>query len=127
MKNYWIFQYTTNIYKNVIEDFKNENIDKWEVTKHKNNIKIGDIAIIYIGGNKGKYIIGIVEVLSEIFYLKEKDRDYVKIKIIENWSTTPISYTKAKKEIPNILIGISGTNFRATEEQYIKVKELVLY
>ena len=48
MKNYWIFQYTTNIYKNVIEDFKNENIDKWEVTKHKNNIKIGDIAIIYI-------------------------------------------------------------------------------
>lgn len=125
MKNYWIFQYTTNIYKNVIEDFKNGYIDKWEVTKHKKNIKIGDIAIIYIGGNKGKYIIGVAEIISKIFYLEEKERDYVNIKIIENWSKTPISYIRAKKEVPGILIGISGTNFRASKEQYIKIKELI--
>ncbi|WP_291256134.1 EVE domain-containing protein [Fusobacterium sp.] len=125
MINYWIFQYTTNIYKNVIEDFKNETIDKWEVTKHKKNIKIGDKAIIYIGGNKGKIILGVVEVVSNLFFIEEKNRDYVKIKIIENWCNNPISFSIAKKEIPDILIGISGTNFRANEEQYIKLKELV--
>ena len=125
MKNYWIFQYTTDIYKNVIEDFKNEVIDKWEVTKHKKNIKIGDHAIIYIGGNKGKYILGTVEIVSELFFIKEKNRDYIKIKIIENWSNNPIPFSLAKKEIPNLLIGISGTNFKANEEQYLKLKELV--
>ncbi|MBM6876365.1 EVE domain-containing protein, partial [Fusobacterium mortiferum] len=118
-------QYTTDIYKNVIEDFRNGIIDKWEVTKHKKNIKMGDIAIIYVGGNKGKYILGIAEITSEIFFIEEKKRDYVKIKIVENWSDTPIPFSLVKKEIPDILIGISGTNFRANEKQYKKLRELV--
>lgn len=125
MRKFWVFQYTTDIYKNVIEDFRNGIIDKWEVTKHKKNIKMGDIAIIYVGGNRGKYILGIAEIISEIFFIEEKERDYVKIKIVENWSDTPIPFSLAKKEIPDILIGISGTNFRASEKQYTKLKELV--
>lgn len=125
MRKFWVFQYTTDIYKNVIEDFRNGIIDKWEVTKHKKNIKMGDIAIIYVGGNRGKYILGIAEIISEIFFIEEKERDYVKIKIVENWSDTPIPFSLAKKEVPDILIGISGTNFRASEKQYTKLKELV--
>lgn len=125
MRKFWVFQYTTDIYKNVIEDFRNGIIDKWEVTKHKKNIKMGDIAIIYVGGNKGKYILGIAEITSEIFFIEEKKRDYVKIKIVENWSDTPIPFSLVKKEIPDILIGISGTNFRANEKQYKKLRELV--
>lgn len=125
MRKFWVFQYTTDIYKNVIEDFRNGIIDKWEVTKHKKNIKMGDIAIIYVGGNKGKYILGIAEITSEIFFIEEKKRDYVKIKIVENWSYTPIPFSLVKKEIPDILIGISGTNFRANEKQYKKLRELV--
>ena len=125
MRKFWVFQYTTDIYKNVIEDFRNGIIDKWEVTKHKKNIKMGDIAIIYVGGNKGKYILGIAEITSEIFFIEEKKRDYVKIKIVENWSDTHIPFSLVKKEIPDILIGISGTNFRANEKQYKKLRELV--
>ena len=125
MRKFWVFQYTTDIYKNVIEDFRNGIIDKWEVTKHKKNIKMGDIAIIYVGGNKGKYILGIAEITSEIFFIEEKKRDYVKIKIFENRSDTPIPFSLVKKEIPDILIGISGTNFRANEKQYKKLRELV--
>lgn len=125
MRKFWVFQYTTDIYKNVIEDFRSGIIDKWEVTKHKKNIKMGDIAIIYVGGNKGKYILGIAEITSEIFFIEEKKRNYVKIKIVENWSDTPISFSLVKKEIPDILIGISGTNFRANEKQYKKLRELV--
>lgn len=123
--NYWIFQYTTDIYKNVISDFSNEIIDKWEVTKHKKNIKIGDKAIIYIGGNKGKFIIGVVEITSNLFFIEEKQREYVKVKIVENWNKNPISYQIAKKNIPDLLIGISGTNFRANEEQYLNLKKLI--
>lgn len=123
--NYWIFQYTTNIYKNVIEDFKNETINMWEVTKHKKKIKKGDRAVIYIGGDKGKAVYGLAELTSEIYHIPEKERDYIDIKIIENWSETPVPYHLAKKEIPDLLIGISGTNFRADEGQYKKLKELL--
>jgi len=124
--NYWIFQYTTNIYKDVIKDFKNETINMWEVTKHKKKIKKGDRAIIYIGGSKGKSVYGLAELTSEIYHIPEKERDYIDIKIIENWSESPVPYHLAKKEIPDLLIGISGTNFKASEEQFYKLKGLLL-
>jgi len=123
--NYWIFQYTTNIYKNVIQDFKNETIYLWEVTKHKNNIKKGDKAIIYIGGSKAKAIYGLAELTSSIYHLPEKGKDYINIKIIENWSESPIPYKLLKKEMPDLLVGISGTNFRSSKEQYKKLKKFL--
>lgn len=125
MKNYWIFQYTTTIYKNVVDDFKNEKIKMWEVTKHKKKIKKGDIAIIYIGGEKAKAIYGIVELTSDIYHIDEKKRDFININILENWSETPIPFHKIKKLVPDILIGISGTNFKASEQQLKKLKELL--
>jgi len=123
--NYWIFQYTTNVYKNVIEDFKNETIKIWEVNKHKAKIKKGDIAVIYAGGDKGKIVCGVAELASEIYHIPEKRKDYIDIKIIEHWVDSNITLHKAKKEIPDLLIGISGTNFRCSEEQYNKLKELL--
>lgn len=125
MKNYWVFQYTTNIYKTVIEDFKNEKIKMWEVTKHKKNIKKGDIAIIYIGGSKAKAVYGIVKLISDIYYIEEKQRNFIDISIVENWSDNPIPFHKIKKLAPDILIGISGTNFKSSEQQLNKLKELL--
>lgn len=125
MKNYWIFQYTTNIYKNVVDDFKNEKIKIWEVTKHKKKIKKGDIAIIYIGGEKAKAIYGVVELTSDIYHICQKNRDFIDINILENWSDRPISFHKIKKLAPDIIVGISGTNFKSSEQQLKKLKELL--
>ena len=123
--NYWIFQYTTKVYKNAIEDFKNEVIKTWEVNKHKRNIKKGDMAIIYIGGGKGKGVYGVAKLTSEIYYNPEKQKNYIDINIIENWSENPISFYRAKEKIPDLLIGISGTNFRSDNIQYNKLKKLL--
>ena len=108
----------------MIEDFKSRKIIQWEVNKHKDKIKIGDLAIIYIGGKNAKAIYGVAKITSDLYLIQEKNKHYVRIKIVEDWSDSPISLYKAKEMIPNLSIGICGTNFKASEEQYKKLKEL---
>ena len=119
--NYWVFQYTTTVYKTVIEDFKSRKIIQWEVNKHKDKIKIGDLAIIYIGGKNAKAIYGIARITSDLYLIQEKNKHYVKIEIVEDWSDSPISLSTAKKEIPTLKIGICGTNFSSNEDEYHKL------
>jgi hypothetical protein len=123
--NYWIFQYTTTVYKNAVEDFKNNKITQWEVNKHKEKIKKGDIVIIYIGGVGAKAIYGTAKIISDLIWNDSKQKYYVNIEKHEDWSLKPVSRLLAKEEIPDLLIGICGTNFKANEEQYLKLKELL--
>lgn len=124
--NCWIFQYTTRIYKNVLLDFKNNKINVWEVTKHINNIKNGDIAIIYIGGHGAKAIYGLMNIISDVFFDEKKMKYYVRVSTMENWSNIPILYSQAKLLIPEMFLGIMGTNFRSNHNQLSILKNYVL-
>jgi len=123
--NYWIFQYTTTVYKKAVEDFKNNKIKQWEVNKHKDKIKKGDIAIIYIGGTGAMAVYGTVKITSDLFWIDSKQKHYIDIEKIEDWSLNPISRISAKEKIPDLLISICGTNFKSNESQYRKLKELL--
>lgn len=123
--NYWIFQYTTTVYKTVVEDFKNNKITQWEVNKHKEKIKKGDIAIIYIGGIGAMAIYGTAKITSNLIWIDSKQKHYINIEKHEDWSYRPISRFLAKDKIPDLLISICGTNFKANKEQYFKLKELL--
>ena len=122
--NYWVFQYTTTIYKEVITDFSEEKLEKWQVIKHIKKIKKGDKAIIYIGGKNAKAVYGVVKLESEVYFDENKERHYVDIKIVENWSLNPLKYAFLRRNIPSLSIGISGTNFKANETEYKKLLEL---
>lgn len=124
--NYWIFQYTTTVYKTAVEDFKNNKIIQWEVNTHKSNIKKGDKAIIYIGGQGAMAIYGTADIISDLFWIESKKKYYIDIKKNEDWSDNPIPRIYAKQKIPDLLIGICGTNFKASLEQYNQLKELLL-
>lgn len=65
--NYWIFQYTTTIYKNVIRNLDSGKLRRWKVTKHRKNIKVGDRVILYIGGTDAKFIYGTARISTELF------------------------------------------------------------
>ncbi|MGL4403478.1 MAG: EVE domain-containing protein [Fusobacteriaceae bacterium] len=121
--NYWIFQYTTNVYKNVIKDLETGKITRWEVTKHRTNIKIRDIILLYIGGAGAKYIYGLAEVASEPDFI-EDGRVFSNIKIFKRFEKK-LGFREIKKEIPKLKIGISGTNFSCSKEEYIKIKTLL--
>ena len=119
--NYWIFQYTTTIYKNVIKDLDSGKLKRWEVTKHRKNIKVGDKVILYIGGEGAKFIYGTAKISSEIFQI-EDGRYFIALEEIERLPEK-VSLHRAKKDIPTLKIGISGTNFSCSEEEYTKIKE----
>lgn len=122
--NYWIFQYTTTIYKDVIKDLDLGKLRRWEVTKHKKNIKIGDRVILYIGGEGAKFIYGTAKISTEIFQI-EDGRYFIGLEEIERL-LEEIGLQRAKKEIPTLKIGISGTNFSCSEEEYEKVISLII-
>lgn len=121
--NYWIFQYTTNIYRNVIKDLDTGKVTRWEVTKHKTNIRIGDIVVLYIGGTSAKYIYGLAEVTSEPNFI-EDGRVFSNIKVFKKFEKI-LGFREIKKEIPKLKIGISGTNFSCNEDEYLKIKTLL--
>ena len=130
--NYWIFQGNPSIY-NVVEALNDGLLNTWNIKAHEDKIKIGDRIILWITGNSaGCYALG--EVTSDIYEgvdSEEQNRYYldkskntsakrVKIKVAKNLVDNPITKKEIEKvpELKDLKVGLQGTNFTATKEEY---------
>lgn len=137
--NYWIFQVNPKVY-NIQMALKNGVLKALPVISHKTRIKKGDRVIIWVVGNAaGCYALGEVmcNVRSIVPTAMEKalhfDQTYlekyessVQLKILYNLWDKPI--TKAmlySKAFEKFNVGLAGTNFRATKEQYFALENVV--
>ena len=135
--NYWVFQGNPNVF-----DFetaiKNNLLEDWTITAHKDKIKIGDKIILWISGKKsGCY--SLAEITSEPHIIsnskdshlwKTEDKNPLKagIKISHNLIDNPISLEEIRnnKDLADLKIGNQGTNFKATKKEYKTILELAL-
>ncbi len=130
--NYWIFQGNPKIY-NVVEALNDNLLSTWNIKAHADKVKIGDRFILWLtGNNPGCYALG--EVTSDIYESvdsEEQNKYYidnskntsakrVKIKINKNLVNNPITKKEIEKvpELKNMNVGLQGTNFTATKEEY---------
>ncbi len=135
---YWVFQGNPKIY-DVPQALKAEVLKSWTVKAHKESIKSGDKFILWLtGDNSGVYALG--EVVSEPMDLKEEPEELsfyrdqihqdnatrVEIRITHNLVNSPITKEKIQntRELANLKVGMQGTNFKATEAEYLKILEL---
>ncbi|MDG4950944.1 EVE domain-containing protein [Weeksellaceae bacterium KMM 9724] len=134
--NYWVFQGNPRIF-DIEKALKDEILTDWTVSAHKDKIKAGDKVILWITGNKPG-IYALAEVTSEAslkstttddHLWKEEDRNELKagIKITHNLVENPISKDETEniEELTDLKVGLQGTNFSATEEQYEEILNLI--
>lgn len=133
--NYWIFQGNPKAF-DFEKGLKENLIDNWTVTTHKEKIKIGDKVIIWITGkNAGCY--ALAEVTHDPMVIKKSKDDHlwnnepkeslkVGIKITHNLIDRPILNKNINdlKEFLNLKAGNQGTNFTLKETEYLKFLEL---
>ena len=134
---YWVFQGNPKDY-DVVSALKDNELKTWSVKRHKDSIKKGDKVILWIVGSKsGCYALCTVssdiyigtDDEREIKYYTEKSKniqhDRVELSIDINLTNNPV----LKEELLNLPEfadfkgGNQGTNFTATKEQYMKIKE----
>jgi predicted RNA-binding protein with PUA-like domain len=133
--NFWIFQGNPKVF-----DFetalREEILTDWTVSAHKDKIKVGDKVILWITGEQaGCY--ALAEVTSEPHQKTTSPDDHLwkgenkstlkaDIKINYNLVDNPILIEKIsfKEELHNLKIGNQGTNFSATEEEYLAILDL---
>ncbi len=134
--SYWIFQGNPNIF-----DFetaiRNNLLEDWTVSAHKDKIKVGDKIILWITGkNAGCY--ALAEVTSEpkitnnsrdAHLWKSEDKNTLKagIRICHNLINTPLLW-KGIKNTPGLesfKVGNQGTNFSATKNEYRIIENLI--
>ncbi|MCH7558130.1 MAG: EVE domain-containing protein [Planctomycetes bacterium] len=134
---YWVFQCNPKDY-DVVSALKDNELKFWSVKRHKGSIKKGDKVIFWvIGSNSGCYALCTVE--SDVYthtdneremkYYTEKSKniqyDRVELSIDINLANNQV----LKEELLNLPEfadfkgGNQGTNFTATKEQYMKIKE----
>lgn len=136
--NYWIFQGNPKVY-DVISAITNNALDSWTINAHRDEIKIKDKVILWVtGDNPGCY--ALCEVTSAVYegIDTEQEMKYytepganektsrVKIKITHNLSHNPITKDKINsiEELSDLKVGNQGTNFSATEEEYLTILEM---
>ncbi len=133
--NYWIFQGNPNTF-DFETAFKNDLIDSWTVSAHKDKIKPDDKVIIWITGkNAGCY--ALAEITSSPHELSEERDSHLWKKEDTNSLKAGIRFThklfnnpllsaqlKSQKALENLNVGLQGTNFKATKEQYQKILEM---
>ena len=134
--NYWIFQGNPNAF-----DFetaiRNNLLEDWTVSAHKDKIKIGDKVILWISGkNSGCY--SLAEITSEPHNIsnskdshlwKTEDKNSLKagIKISHNLIDNPLLWSKIKgtQGLKNLKVGNQGTNFSATKKEHKTIYDLI--
>jgi 5-methylcytosine-specific restriction protein B len=127
--NYWIFQGNPKVFD--FETALKENLlDDWTVSAHKDKIKVGDKVILWITGSRsGCY--ALAEVTSEPHVKsqspddhlwKEEDMSELKagIKITHNLVEKPIFSKEiiSIEELADLKVGNKGTNFLSNQEEF---------
>jgi 5-methylcytosine-specific restriction protein B len=136
--NYWVFQGNPK-YFDIVQSLQKNSLKTWSVTSHKDKIKIGDKVILWVvGQNPGCYALaevasdvheGYDEQIQKQFYTdlsKDQLSKRVKITILHNFSSNPITLDSIKKhpKLQKVKIQLQGTNFTATAEEYNAMLEL---
>src|SRR5699024_5696254 len=139
--SYWIFQGNQNIYR-IVDALNAGHLTSWKVNGHKDKIKIGDKVILWqTGSQAGCY--ALAEVISEVGLIKEgkSENEYyvseptsddsnqiesVRIKILKNLANSPILWQDVREDprLSSFKAGSQGTNFSATEEEYLFFENL---
>lgn len=136
---YWIFQGNPKIF-NIVDALKNNEIETWTVSAHKTEIKKGDKVILWVtGALQGCY--ALAEVTSPVYegrdersqmkYYNDKSvneiSSRVKLKVTHNLVDSPIlkAQIDSNPELSELNVGSQGTNFTATEDEYIALLDLI--
>lgn len=134
--NYWVFQCNPNFF-DIKTSLRNEILDTWTVSAHKDKIKPGDKVIIWVTGDEsGCY--ALAEVTSEPHPEDSSEDDKLwktekigslkaDIKITHNLVENPIlkNVFEDFKEFENFKAGAQGTNFSSNKEEYDKIISLI--
>ena len=141
-RNVWIFQANPNKF-NVISALTDKAVDSWRVENYKNEIKNGDMAIIWVSG-KYAGIYAIAEITSDPRFMSissksekywfdqglKKDSVYrADLKITKNLVNFPIPrkcllYIPGLKQL-SILNFARKTNFPVTKSEWEIMKKLI--
>lgn len=134
--NYWIFQGNPKTF-----DFetaiRNNSLEDWTVSAHKEKIKVGDKVILWISGkNSGCY--SLAEITSEPHIIlnsrnshlwKNEDKSSLKagMRITHNLIDNPLLWNQIKgtSGLENLKIGNQGTNFTATKKEFKIILSLI--
>ena len=132
--NYWIFQANPKIW-DVYNELEKTNFINWQVSKHKENINVGDKVIVWVTGEKsGCYAQG--HVTSEIFQQQDEHMeenpdssnlvDRVEVEIDINLINRPIlkEVIISNPIFDDFKGGNQGTNFSANREQFNELVKL---
>ncbi len=133
--NYWIFQGNPDLF-----DFEtaltNNLINDWHVSAYKEEIKKGDKVILWITGKKsGCYAFAevtqeprIKETSSDDHLWETDKKNELKagIKVTNNLVSNPITKEQIDdiEELSELKVGNQGTNFSATEEEYLTLLKM---
>jgi len=130
--NYWIFQGSPNIYDTAAA-LQAGVLSSWKVSAHKDKLKVGDKAIIWITGKQaGCYALATITSAVEqrtsvsedaAFYKPGQEiatGDQVSIRIDHDLSSAPIAWVQLKdlEAMNGFKAGNQGTTFQATKQQY---------
>ena len=126
---YWVFQCNPNAYD--FETAVRKNLLKtWTVSAHKDKIGVGDKVIIWLTGKKaGCYALAKVTALpftgssgddQQLWKTERKIPLQAGIEITHNLLDQPIlsETVRQSKGLQDLKVGLQGTNFSATKEQY---------
>lgn len=125
---YWVFQADPKWY-DVVGALRDNAVDRWSVDAHKKKIEPGDKVILWVTGPEGGcHALATVGSRVEPMpsdvqgYARtpkfEGVRDRVLIRIDHNLWDRPISKAGTLEHLPGLKVGIQGTTFSATREQY---------
>ena len=126
--SYWIFQSNPKWY-DAVGALRDNAVDRWSIDVHKQRIKPGDKAILWVTGKEGGCC-ALATVTTPVqpmddgssSYARSPDfagiHDRVGITIDHNLWDRPVGKSEASEHVEGLKAGNQGTTFSATKEQY---------
>ncbi len=132
---YWLFQCNPDQF-DIQSSLREELIDQWTVTAHKNEIKPGDKVILWVtGDNAGCYALAEVTSVPGLripapddkYWTQEnKAENTVSIRITHNFGEDPLLWSALNKErdLADLPKGRQGTNFVTTKKIFDALRQV---
>lgn len=134
--NYWIFQGNPKIY-DLETALREQVLNDWAISAHKDKIKVGDKVIIWITGkDSGCYALAKITFppreetssAGDHLWMDKKESELkAGIAITHNLIDRPILKFQidSEKELRNLKVGLQGTNFSSTEREFQTLLKIV--
>lgn len=134
--NYWIFQGNPSVF-DFERAIRNNLLEDWTVSAHRDKIKIGDKVILWLTGKKaGCYALAKItaepreiDTSKDDHLWKTEDRNKLKagILITRNLIDHPLLWYQIKdvEGLTDLKVGNQGTNFSASKREYTILSDLI--